>query len=99
VSRSRLKTGTPPRVHRDTIDFTQLEQQPGDDPPVPFSFMTPVITQPQIHCWITHTNAQTHDVIRGNIHRAPMYSGQIKSRGPRYCPSVDANISTSAAVD
>jgi tRNA uridine 5-carboxymethylaminomethyl modification enzyme len=88
----RLKTGTPPRVHRDSIDFAPLEPQPGDDPPVPFSFMTSAISQPQIDCWITHTNARTHEIIRENIHRAPMYSGQIQSRGPRYCPSVEDKI-------
>jgi tRNA uridine 5-carboxymethylaminomethyl modification enzyme len=88
----RLKTGTPPRVHRDSIDYSLLEPQPGDDPPLPFSFMTPAISQPQVQCWITHTNERTHEVIRSNIQRAPMYSGQIQSRGPRYCPSVEDKI-------
>jgi len=88
----RLKTGTPPRVHRDSIDYRQCAAQPGDDPPVPFSFLTEAICQPQVCCWITHTNERTHQLIRENIHRAPMYSGQIQSRGPRYCPSIEDKI-------
>jgi len=88
----RLKTGTPPRVHRDSIDSTRLAAQPGDQPPVPFSFMTESVTQPQIECWITHTNRHVHELIRANIHRAPMYSGQIRSRGPRYCPSIEDKV-------
>jgi len=88
----RLKTGTPPRVHRDSVDFDRLTPQPGDDPPVPFSFMTDALSQPQIDCWITHTNERTHQLIRDNIDRAPMYSGQIKSRGPRYCPSIEDKV-------
>ena len=88
----RLKTGTPPRVHRDSVDFSRLEAQPGDDPPRPFSFLNRTITQPQIKCWITHTNLRTHDLIRANLHRAPMYSGQIRSRGPRYCPSIEDKV-------
>ncbi|NLX12186.1 MAG: tRNA uridine-5-carboxymethylaminomethyl(34) synthesis enzyme MnmG [Phycisphaerales bacterium] len=89
---ARLKTGTPPRVHRDSVDFTHLQPQAGDNPPVPFSFMTPRITQRQVECWIAHTNEHTHDIIRGNLARAPMYSGQIKSRGPRYCPSIEDKV-------
>jgi len=89
---ARLKTGTPPRVFRDSVDLDRLPTQPGDDPPPPFSFLTERITQPQIHCWITHTNERTHDLIRANIDRAPMYSGQIKSRGPRYCPSIEDKV-------
>ncbi len=88
----RLKTGTPPRIHRDSIDYARCSSQPGDDPPVPFSFLTETITQPQIACWITRTNERTHQIIRDNIHRAPMYSGQIQSRGPRYCPSVEDKV-------
>ncbi|MCH7883604.1 MAG: tRNA uridine-5-carboxymethylaminomethyl(34) synthesis enzyme MnmG [Planctomycetes bacterium] len=88
----RLKTGTPPRVHRDTVDFEQCEVQPGDDVPIPFSAMTDAITQPQVNCWITWTNARVHEPIRANLHRAPMYSGQIQSRGPRYCPSIEDKI-------
>ncbi len=88
----RLKTGTPPRLDRETIDYARLEPQPGDDPPVPFSFMTGCLAQPQVACWITHTNEQTHEIIRANIDRAPMYSGQIQSRGPRYCPSIEDKV-------
>ncbi len=88
----RLKTGTPPRIHRDSIDLDRLESQPGDDPPVPFSFMNPRLDQPQIHCWITYTNPRVHAIIRDNLHRAPMYSGQIDSRGPRYCPSIEDKV-------
>lgn len=88
----RLKTGTPPRIDRDSIDFSRLATQPGDDPPVPFSFMTDALKQPQVDCWITHTNAQTHELIRGNLDRAPMYSGQIQSHGPRYCPSIEDKV-------
>lgn len=88
----RLKTGTPPRLNGKTIDWSSLAQQPGDNPPVPFSFLTKAITVPQIVCYITHTNVSTHDIIRGNIHRAPMYSGQIESTGPRYCPSIEDKV-------
>src|SRR5690606_29599357 len=83
----RLKTGTPPRLDGRTIAWDQLELQPGDNPPQPFSFMTDRITTPQIDCHITRTTVETHEIIRANLHRAPMYSGQIESRGPRYCPS------------
>ena len=82
----RFKTGTPPRLNGRTIDFAGLEVQPGDDPPVPFSFLTERLPKPQMDCQITYTNAETHDLIRANLHRAPMYSGQIAGRGPRYCP-------------
>src|SRR4030081_2652137 len=88
----RLKTGTPPRLDGTTIDWSAVEMQPGDDPPEPFSVMTDKITTPQIQCGITRTTAATHDVIRANVHRSPMYSGQIQSRGPRYCPSVEDKI-------
>jgi tRNA uridine 5-carboxymethylaminomethyl modification enzyme len=88
----RLKTGTPPRVHRDSIDYDKVEPQPGDDPPTPFSFVTDRIDRSQLPCWITWTNPRTHDLIRANLHRAPMYSGQIKSRGPRYCPSIEDKV-------
>ncbi|MGQ9651248.1 MAG: tRNA uridine-5-carboxymethylaminomethyl(34) synthesis enzyme MnmG [Phycisphaerae bacterium] len=88
----RLKTGTPPRIHRDSVDFGRMTPQAGDEPPEPFSFMNACITQPQVPCWITHTNEETHRIIRENIHRAPMYSGQIKSRGPRYCPSIEDKV-------
>ncbi|MCK1284014.1 tRNA uridine-5-carboxymethylaminomethyl(34) synthesis enzyme MnmG [Bradyrhizobium sp. 44] len=88
----RLKTGTPPRLDGTTIDWTAVEMQPGDEPPEPFSVMTERITTPQIQCGITRTNSATHDVIRANVHRSPMYSGQIKSSGPRYCPSIEDKI-------
>ena len=88
----RLKTGTPPRLDGTTIDWPAVEMQPGDDPPEPFSVLTDRITTPQIQCGITRTNAATHVVIRANVHRSPMYSGQIKSRGPRYCPSIEDKI-------
>ncbi|MFN3658664.1 MAG: tRNA uridine-5-carboxymethylaminomethyl(34) synthesis enzyme MnmG [Pseudolabrys sp.] len=88
----RLKTGTPPRLDGRTIDWQSLEMQAGDDPPEPFSVMTARITNPQIQCGITRTVAPTHEVIRDNVHRSPMYSGQIASRGPRYCPSIEDKI-------
>jgi tRNA uridine 5-carboxymethylaminomethyl modification enzyme len=88
----RLKTGTPPRLDGTTIDWAGVEMQPGDDPPEPFSVMTERITTPQIQCGITRTTTATHDLIRANVHRSPMYSGQIKSTGPRYCPSVEDKI-------
>ncbi|HEX9587425.1 MAG TPA: tRNA uridine-5-carboxymethylaminomethyl(34) synthesis enzyme MnmG [Bradyrhizobium sp.] len=88
----RLKTGTPPRLDGRTIDWSAVEMQPGDDPPEPFSVMTDRITTPQIQCGITRTTPATHDVIRANVHRSPMYSGQITSSGPRYCPSIEDKI-------
>jgi tRNA uridine 5-carboxymethylaminomethyl modification enzyme len=88
----RLKTGTPPRLDGATIDWAAVEMQPGDDPPEPFSVMTDRITTPQIQCGITRTTHATHEVIRANVHRSPMYSGQIKSSGPRYCPSIEDKI-------
>ena len=88
----RLKTGTPPRLDGTTIDWNALELQPGDDPPEPFSVLTERISNPQVQCGITRTTAATHDIIRANVHRSPMYSGQIKSRGPRYCPSIEDKI-------
>ena len=88
----RLKTGTPPRLDARTIDFSRFQVQPGDPIPTPFSFRTKAITQPQTVCWIAYTNAETHRIIRENKHRAPLYSGQIKSIGPRYCPSIEDKI-------
>ena len=88
----RLKTGTPPRLDGTTIDWAALEMQPGDEPPEPFSTLTARITNRQIECAITRTSAATHAVVRDNVHRSPMYSGQIKSRGPRYCPSIEDKI-------
>ncbi len=88
----RLKTGTPPRLDARTIDFSKFQVQAGDPVPTPFSFRTKTITQPQTVCWITYTNAETHRAIRENVHRAPLYSGQIKGIGPRYCPSIEDKI-------
>ena len=88
----RLKTGTPPRIHRDSIDYGVCSVQPGDEMPTPFSLLTDAITQPQVPCWITWTNHTVHEEIRENLHRAPMYSGQIQSRGPRYCPSIEDKV-------
>src|SRR4029078_12465184 len=88
----RLKTGTPPRLDGTTIDWSAVEMQPGDDPPEPFSVMTDRSPTPQSQCGITRTTPTTHDVIRANVHRSPMYSGQIKSSGPRYCPSIEDKI-------
>ncbi|MDP2411653.1 MAG: tRNA uridine-5-carboxymethylaminomethyl(34) synthesis enzyme MnmG [Pseudolabrys sp.] len=88
----RLKTGTPPRLDGRTIDWSSLEMQDGDDPPEPFSLLTERITNPQIRCGITRTVPATHAIIRDNVHRSPMYSGQIASRGPRYCPSIEDKI-------
>jgi tRNA uridine 5-carboxymethylaminomethyl modification enzyme len=88
----RLKTGTPPRLDGRTIDWSALEMQPGDDPPEPFSVLTTRIENPQIECGITRTVTATHKIIRANVHRSPMYSGQIASRGPRYCPSIEDKI-------
>jgi tRNA uridine 5-carboxymethylaminomethyl modification enzyme len=88
----RLKTGTPPRLDGTTIDWASLEMQPGDEPPEPFSVLTERIDTRQVQCAITRTTAATHSVIRANVHRSPMYSGQIQSRGPRYCPSIEDKI-------
>jgi tRNA uridine 5-carboxymethylaminomethyl modification enzyme len=91
-SLGRLKTGTPPRLDGTTIDWAAVEMQPGDQPPEPFSMLTARIETPQIECGITRTTAATHDIVRANVHRSPMYSGQISSRGPRYCPSIEDKI-------
>ena len=88
----RLKTGTPPRLDGRSIDWAALEVQPGDDPPVPFSFLTTRITTPQVPCHITGTTERTHEIIRANLHRAPIYSGQIEGTGPRYCPSIEDKV-------
>jgi tRNA uridine 5-carboxymethylaminomethyl modification enzyme len=89
---ARFKTGTPCRLNGRTIDFSKTEVQPGDADPRPFSFATERIAQPQMDCHITYTNQAVHDLIRANLHRAPMYSGQIHGRGPRYCPSVEDKV-------
>ena len=89
---SRFKTGTPARLNGRTIDYAQTQEQPGDDDPQPFSFLTGHSRVQQLPCWITYTNEQVHEVIRANLHRAPMYSGQIRSSGPRYCPSIEDKV-------
>ena len=88
----RLKTGTPARLDGRTIDYAGLDKQDGDTPPIPFSYLTREITTPQIACHITETTPATHELIRANLHRAPMYSGQIESVGPRYCPSIEDKV-------
>jgi len=89
---TRLKTGTPCRLDGRTIDWNALPKQEGDNPPVPFSFLTTAITNPQVACGITHTTEATHELIRANLPRAPLFSGQIKSIGPRYCPSIEGKV-------
>ncbi|MFN7612189.1 MAG: tRNA uridine-5-carboxymethylaminomethyl(34) synthesis enzyme MnmG [Alphaproteobacteria bacterium] len=88
----RLKTGTPARLDGKTIDWSGLTPQPGDNPPIPFSYLTDQVRVPQITCFITHTTPETHQIIRENLHRSPMYSGQIESTGPRYCPSIEDKV-------
>ncbi|MGZ8831907.1 MAG: tRNA uridine-5-carboxymethylaminomethyl(34) synthesis enzyme MnmG [Thermoanaerobaculia bacterium] len=88
----RLKTGTPPRVAKDSVDFSKLEEAPGDEKPRPFSILTDRLELPQVLCHLTYTGAVTHDLIRANLHRAPMYSGQIHATGPRYCPSIEDKV-------
>jgi len=88
----RLKTGTPPRIDAKTIDFSKTEAQYGDDPPIPFSHSTEKITNPQLPCYITYTNQETHKIILDNLDRSPMYSGKIKGIGARYCPSIEDKV-------
>ncbi|MHC5059926.1 MAG: tRNA uridine-5-carboxymethylaminomethyl(34) synthesis enzyme MnmG [Planctomycetota bacterium] len=88
----RLKTGTPPRLDGSTIDYDKLQIQPGDEEPLPFSFMTEKINTEQIPCWITYTNEKIHELLRDNLDRTPLYTGQIKATGPRYCPSIESKI-------
>ena len=92
LERGRLKTGTPPRLHRDSIDWNAVVPQPGDEPPLPFSHWTEGLKLEQVLCWLTSTNARTHAVIRDNLHHSPLYSGQIKGTGPRYCPSIEDKV-------
>ena len=96
---ARFKTGTPPRVDGRTVDYRKTEHQPGDDDPQPFSFLTDEIQCEQLPCWITYTNPAVHDLIRANLHRAPMYTGQIQSTGPRYCPSLETKVVRFAGKD
>ncbi|HHY41702.1 MAG TPA: tRNA uridine-5-carboxymethylaminomethyl(34) synthesis enzyme MnmG [Thermoanaerobacterales bacterium] len=88
----RFKTGTPPRIHRDSVDFSKMIVQPGDDVIIPFSYATDKIDREQIPCWLTYTNEVTHKIITDNIYRAPLYTGEIKGTGPRYCPSVEMKV-------
>jgi len=88
----RLKTGTPARLDRRTIDFSRLEEQPGDDPPQPFSFSTKRITMPQVPCHIAYTNPRTHEIIRNNLLKSALYGGYITGIGPRYCPSIEDKV-------
>lgn len=88
----RFKTGTPPRIHKDSVDFSKMIIQPGDDIMIPFSYISGAIRREQIPCWLTYTNETTHKIIRENLHRAPLYTGEIKGAGPRYCPSVEMKI-------
>src|SRR3989338_239992 len=88
----RFKTGTPPRLRKNTIDFSTCEEQPGDSDPEPFSFRTKKLNINQLSCWLTHTNQKTHDIVRKNLHRSPLYAGRIEGIGPRYCPSVEDKV-------
>jgi tRNA uridine 5-carboxymethylaminomethyl modification enzyme len=88
----RFKTGTPPRLNGRTIDYARCERQPGDEDPLPFSFLHDRIEQPQVDCHVTYTTPEAHELIRANLHRAPMYSGQITTSGPRYCPSIEDKV-------
>ncbi len=88
----RLKTGTPPRLNANTIDFSVCERQPGDEPASPFSHFTTLLLQPQLPCWLTHTTEESHRIIRDNLHRSPLYAGVIQSKGPRYCPSIEDKV-------
>ncbi len=92
IQLGRLKTGTPPRLDGRSVRLDELKLQPGDDAPQPFSFSTISLPGPQLPCWLTETNPATHAIIRANLHRAPLYSGQIKSVGPRYCPSIEDKV-------
>jgi tRNA uridine 5-carboxymethylaminomethyl modification enzyme len=92
LERGRLKTGTPPRLHRDSIDWDALKPQPGDEPPVPFSHWTETLEVEQVPCWLTRTRARTHEIIRANLRHSPLFSGEIRGRGPRYCPSIEDKV-------
>ncbi len=88
----RFKTGTPARLNKRSLDFSKMIEQPGDDIIIPFSFETESIEKEQVNCWLTYTNQQTHDVIKQNLHRSPLYSGDITGIGPRYCPSIEDKV-------
>ncbi|MGI6668250.1 MAG: tRNA uridine-5-carboxymethylaminomethyl(34) synthesis enzyme MnmG [Acetivibrionales bacterium] len=88
----RFKTGTPPRLNKNSIDFSKFIEQPGDEVIIPFSFENEVIEREQVSCWLTYTNSKTHDIIRANLHRSPLYSGMIEGIGTRYCPSIEDKV-------
>ncbi|WP_054696067.1 tRNA uridine-5-carboxymethylaminomethyl(34) synthesis enzyme MnmG [Syntrophomonas palmitatica] len=88
----RFKTGTPPRINRRSVDFSKMEEQPGDERPLRFSFISPRIPRPQLSCWLTHSNPQTHRIVMDNIDRSPLFTGVIEGRGPRYCPSFEDKV-------
>ncbi|HEX9793009.1 MAG TPA: tRNA uridine-5-carboxymethylaminomethyl(34) synthesis enzyme MnmG, partial [Planctomycetota bacterium] len=88
----RLKTGTPPRIATDSVDFAGMQEQPGDAVPTPFSFLTEALDRPQVSCWLTRTTARTHEIVRAHLHESPMYAGRIQGRGPRYCPSLEDKV-------
>ncbi|MCK4235898.1 MAG: tRNA uridine-5-carboxymethylaminomethyl(34) synthesis enzyme MnmG, partial [Candidatus Krumholzibacteria bacterium] len=92
IERKRLKTGTPARLRRGSIDFSRCKEQKGDNEPTPFSYKTGKLDLEQVSCYITHTNERTHDVIRRNLGRSPLYAGKIKGIGPRYCPSIEDKV-------
>jgi tRNA uridine 5-carboxymethylaminomethyl modification enzyme len=92
IELGRFKTGTPPRINRRSVDFSKMIEQPGDDRPLRFSFMSPRIKRPQLSCWLTHSTPKTHQIVMDNIDRAPMFTGVIKGRGPRYCPSFEDKV-------
>ena len=94
IEMQRFKTGTPARIDKRSIDFSKMEEQPGDKKVVPFSFTTDPrsLNKPQISCWLTYTNEKTHEIIRENIHRSPLFSGEIKGIGARYCPSIEDKV-------
>ncbi|GFP78268.1 tRNA uridine-5-carboxymethylaminomethyl(34) synthesis enzyme MnmG [Clostridium fungisolvens] len=92
ITLRRFKTGTPARINKRSVDFTKMVEQPGDTRIVPFSFMSDDINREQVSCWLTYTNSQTHDIIKDNIHRSPMYNGSIEGVGPRYCPSIEDKV-------
>ncbi len=88
----RFKTGTPARLNRKTVDFSKMSEQPGDEVIIPFSFENEIIEREQVSCWLTYTNARTHEVIKSNLHRSPLYGGMIEGIGPRYCPSIEDKV-------
>jgi tRNA uridine 5-carboxymethylaminomethyl modification enzyme len=88
----RFKTGTPPRIHQQTVDFSKMIEQPGDEEPLNFSYLSPLVQRDQLSCWLTHSTPATHDIVRANLERAPLFTGVIKGRGPRYCPSFEDKV-------